>query len=171
MNTTNYFRIVKMLVDENKNIVIFPLSKVNKNDDDATADYGEAYFPIELMSPYTVEELAKKIEEGFNEWNKHKCYPEWEGKNTFEEKYYGIKGFKNAVKGKKFLSLHLDNYFGNEVSLMLPMKRGYAYLRIKSICLDDEAECIDFAKAVISLIDLDLETISAYKSQRSKFNI
>ena len=171
MNTENNFRIVRMLVDENKNIVIFPVSKVNQNDEDATADYGEAYFPIEVIYPYTAEELAKKIEEGFNEWNKHECYPEWDGKNTFEEKYYGIKGFKNAVKGKKFLSVHLDNYFGNEISLMMPMKRGYAYLSIKTICLDKDAKCIDFAKAVISLIELDLETISYYRSQKSKFNI
>lgn len=164
------FKWIEILTDEANNIVIFPVSKsIQKNDDEYI--YRVAYHPIELKDPFDAEELAKKIEIGFNEWNKYECYEHFSGKNTFEEKYYNTKGFKEAIKGKKHLRLGWDDIQGKYVSLSLPCKRGYAYLGIKDVKLPSEASWIDYAKVVIELISMDLTQIRSYKIYKSKLNI
>lgn len=166
-------RSISFLVDENKSIVIFPRSKSDGTSIDAIkGGYYVAYYPIELIYPYTAEDLADKIKQGFNEWDKHECYGNYTGRNTFEEKYYGIKGFKNATKGKLNLDIICNNRFlGNKVSLLLPAKRGYAYLGIKSVKLADDADYIDYANAVINLINTDFTSLKSYKVYKSKLNI
>ena len=153
-------RRINLYVDEEKNIVIFPISKtketVQLSDGTVAYKYHTAYFPIELKVPYTAEQLAEKIEYGIEQWNCHECYKYFSGRNTFEEKYYGIKGFKNAIKGKVFLSLGYDEYDGKYVKLFAPMKRGYAYYMMAKKELFEDADWIDFANAVIELMNADI---------------
>ena len=66
-------RYITMLVDTQKNIVIFPIGKSDfpvKMPDGSMLDF--SYFPcnnpIELKFPYTVAELADKIKQGIEEW-------------------------------------------------------------------------------------------------------
>ena len=109
---------------------------------------------------------------GFYECDKHECYNDFSGKNTFEEKYYGIKGFKNALKGKKNISIwHNDKHMGNILYFRLPLKRGYGYVSIKPVKFPNDVEYIDYANEVINLVNLDLETIRYFKSIKSKLNI
>ena len=166
-------RAIELFVDDQKNIVIFPKSKSDGSRKEMVKDgYYVAYYPIELKYPYTAHELAEKIKCGFDEWDKHECYGNYTGRNTFEEKYYGIKGFKNATKGKLNLDIICNNRFlGNKVSLLLPAKRGYAYLGIKSVKLADDADYIDYANAVINLINTDFTSLKSYKVYKSKLNI
>ena len=169
-------RYIEILVDEQQNIVIFPISKsevTEKNSDGTVGEYEYhcAYFPIELKWQYTKEQLAEKIEFGLGEWNKHKCYERFDGKNTLEEKYFGIKGFQNAVRGKKQLYLGWNNIEGKFVSLSLPVKRGYAYYGIKNILLNEKADWIDYAETVLKLLDLDLSKECAFRSFKKQLNI
>lgn len=59
------FRTIIILVDQQKNIVIFPMSKTDYPIELADGTmieylYLPAYYPIELNYPYTATELAKK---------------------------------------------------------------------------------------------------------------
>ncbi|WP_133051132.1 hypothetical protein, partial [Ruminiclostridium hungatei] len=141
-----------MLADNSGNIVIFLVSKTDKLfEDGENYIYYPAYYPIELNSPCTREELASKIQEGIEEWDIHTPY---ESKKTFEEKYYGIKGFKNASLGKKYITLGWNDIEGKYISLGLPLKKGYGYMGIESIKLKEDGDYLDYANAVIDLINL-----------------
>lgn len=173
VNMDDYRRIT-ILVNQNRDIVIFPNSesKIPKLDENGTIlgyPCKVAYFPIELKYPYSENELAQKIEYAIGEFGKHECY-EIE-KPTFEEKYYGIKGFKNAVKGLCYIDLGWDNIFGKYVSLLIPLKRGYAYIGINKSYLPENADWNDYAKCVINYIESDLEVFPAYKQYKSKLNL
>jgi len=163
----NDFRDIQLLVDQNNNIAIFPTSRSKEPiDDEGKYAYYVAYHPIELFSPYSLEELAGKIQEGFESWNVYPMYDNFSGKNTFEEKYYGIKGFKNAVFGKRYVNLGWNDLMGKRASIAWPLKRGYGYLGMESRGLADDADYLDFAKVVIELISLDLTTLRAYKANK-----
>ena len=125
--------------------------------------YHVAYHPIEIFAPYSKEELTEKIKEGINSWNLYPVYETFTGKNTFEEKCYKIKGFRNAVLGKRFIELGWDEISGKEVNISWPLKRGYGYYSIKVVKLSDDAEYLDFANTVIDLINLDLTKESTFK--------
>lgn len=170
------FRSINILVNQSKDIVIFPYAKSEKSvelaDGTITDElYIPAYYPIELKYPYTRNELAEKIKCGIEHWDKHPCYDDEKEKQTYEEKYYGIKGFKNAVKGILYFSLGWDDIQGKYVSLSLPCKRGYAYLAITETELPDNATWIDFADAVIEFINMDLNELSSFKTFKNKLNL
>ena len=157
------FRNIDMLVDK-KNIIIFPVSKSNELfEDGVNYTYRTAFHPIELLAPYSNEELASKIKEGIDSWNVYPPYETFTGKNTFEEKYFGIKGFKKAILGKKFIRLGWDDLSGKEVSILWPQKKGYGYICIENIQLKKDADYFDFANAVIELINLDLVNHPRFK--------
>ena len=173
VNMDDYRRIT-ILVNQNRDIVIFPKSesKIPELDEDGTIlGYlcKDAYFPIDLKCPYSESELASKIQYGIEEFGKHECY-EVE-KPTLEEKYYGIKGFKNAIKGHRLITLGWDNIDGKYVSLQIPLKRGHAYNGINKSYLPENADWNDYAKSVINYIESDLESFSAYKQFKSKLNL
>ena len=163
-------RRITILVDENKNIVIFPISALGYEIPDLQGEmyepYWEAYFPIEVKFPYTEAEVAKKIEYAFSQWCKHPCYERMDEKNTFEEKYYGIKYFKNAIKGKRYISAGWGNMLGVNVNFSMPCKGAYAYMGIDKIKLDTTANEYDFAKAVIHFANVDLETLKTFKTYK-----
>jgi hypothetical protein len=132
-------RDIIILVDENNNIVIFPISALGYEVPDSQGEmyepYWPAYFPIEVKHPYTEAELAEKIEYAFSQWCKHPCYDKGrDGKNTFEEKYYGVQGFKNAIKGKRYICAGWNDMVGVRVIISMPLKRGYAYITDRSKC-------------------------------------
>ena len=170
------FRSIKMLIDQEKNIAIFPVSKTKEPVKDPIVDeynymYYPAFFPIELKYPYSNVELAEKIKYGIEQWNIHECYPEHSGKNTYEEKYYGVKGFKKAIQGKLLIWLGWDDIGGKRVSLSAPAKRGYAYYGLTDTRLPDDADWIDFANVVIDYINMDLKQLSSFKTYRSYLNM
>ncbi len=163
------FRSIELLEDEKHNIVIFPVSKSDKLlDDGINYEYHTAYYPIELNYPYKAEDLADKIKEGIDLWNKYPCFNQ---KNTFEEKYYEIKGFKNAVFGKKYISLGWNDFEGKYISLMLPLKRGYGYMGIETISLKEDANYLDYSNAVIDLLNLDIAKHARFKLYKKMLNI
>lgn len=170
------FRSIIMLVDQEKNVVIFPVSATKyireQEDGSMQCDYYPAFYPIELQFPYTVENLAERIKYGIEQWNQHPCYEEKLNNNrTFEEKYYGIKGFKNAVKGKLYISLGWDDIQGKYVSFSMPLKRGYAYIGIDDTSLSENADWVDFANAVMKYINADITKFRSFKTFKSKLNI
>lgn len=153
-------KMIEILIDEDKNIAIFPYSQSDIPFDDTNIEIGfkwfTAYFPIELKTPYTINKLASAIEYGINEENKHPYYYYKNHNNkTLEELYYGEKGFSKVMKGKKMINLGWNDRWGKYASLMLPDKRGYSYTGVKLIYLDDLADWTDFAESVITLINYD----------------
>lgn len=167
---------IELLVDVNKNIVIFPYNYSDFPVElaDGTLVDSECLpcdYPIELKYPYTVSELADKIKEGFEECGKHECYPHLDGKKTLEEKYYGIKGFKNAVKGVLHMDLGCTEILGNFVWLSMPVKRGYAYLGLHTTDLPSNAGWGDFANAVVDYINMDLSKLSSFKTFKKQLNL
>ncbi len=166
-------RDIIILVDENKNIVIFPISALGYEVPDLQGEmyepYWAAYFPIEVKYPYTEDELAEKIEYAFLQWCKHPCYDRMDGKNTFEEKYYGIKGFKNAIKGKRYIRAGWNNMVGIYVTLYMPMKgSSYQYFGLDKTKFDITADEHDFAKAVIHYAHVDLDNYRSFRTYKTK---
>ncbi len=170
------FRTIVLLVDGQKNVVIFPISKSDFQIELADGSFEEfgylpAYYPIELKYPYNAEELAEKIKYGIEQWDKHPCYQEkLNNMLTFEEKYYGIKGFKKASKGKLYIRLGWDDIQGKYIEMEFPAKRGYAYLGLAEKKLSAEADWIDYANAVIDFIDMDITKLKSFKIYKSKLN-
>lgn len=173
----NSYRSIIILVNTQKDVVIFPQSKTEDPVELADGSiiefsYQVAYCPIELKYPYSSAELAEKIKFGIEQWNKYKCYTEEYGTGvTFEEKYYGVKGFKKAVRGILYIHLGWDDIQGKYVSLSMPLKRGYAYIELDNTELPENAEWIDFANAVISYIEADLTIFRSFKTYKKSLNI
>lgn len=171
------FRKITMLVSPGKDIVIFPASMspspVELADGSIVATIClTSYFPIELKYPYTASELADKIKYGIEQWNKHPCYGNFSGKNTFEEKYYGVKGFKNAVKGNLYITVGVNcEVQGNHIFLSMPCKRGYAYLGLDTIYLPSDAKWLDFAEATLKFINMDLTQLRSYRISKKHLNV
>ena len=168
-------RSITMLVDSEKNVVIFPYSQtkepVKLPHGTVERTWNTAYFPIELKYPYSNVDLAQKIEYGIEQWNKHECYKNFSGRNTFEEKYYGVKGFKNAVKGVKHFSIGWNEISGKYIYVSLPFKRGYTYFGVGRTFLPSDADWIDFANEVIKFINMDYSEFGAFKTYKNRFNI
>ena len=166
-----------MLIDQEKNIVIFPLSKCKKPVElaDGTVETGAyltAYYPIEVSYPYTAEVLAEKIKYGIEQWDIHECHFDSADKNIFEEKYYGVKGFTKATKGKRYVSLGWNSLQAKFVELMLPWKsRSSTYMIADTTKLPDDADWIDFANAVIKYVDMDITQTKLYKHNKNKLNL
>lgn len=176
INDLKEFRSIDLLIDSEKNVVIFPRSKskfpfVLPDGSVTESTYLVAYYPIELKYPYSTEQLAEKIKHGIEQWNRHECYNDIYIKGTFEEKYYNKKGFKNAVKGVMNISLGWDDYQGKYVSFLLPLKRGYAYMGLDRVKLPDDAGWTDFAEAVIRYINMDVTKLDSFKTYKSKLNL
>lgn len=171
------FRKISMLVSPNKDLVIFPASMSHFPFELADGSIIStvclpAYFPIELKYPYTASELADKIQYGIEQWGRHPCFENHSGKNTLEEKYYGVKGFKNAVKGNLHITVTINcEVEGNSVYLSMPRKRGYAYLGLDKIYLPADAEWLDFAEATLKFINMDITQLRSYKILKSDLNI
>lgn len=171
------FRSIRILVDQQKNIVIFPISKSDFPivlADGSIEEFGylPAYYPIEVMYPYSTKELAEKIKYGIEQWDKHPCYQE-ESNNmlTFEEKYYGIKGFRKATKGKLYIILGWDDIEGKTIALCVPAKSGYAYLGLDEIRLSEDADWLAFADGVIKYVNMDITQLDSFKTYKSKLNL
>ena len=99
-------RDIELFVDAEKNIVIFPKSKSNGSGKEMVKDgYYVAYYPIELKYPYTAYELAEKIKCGFYECDKHECYNDFSGKNTFFTTFFIQKCFQKHKKYQKCYSI------------------------------------------------------------------
>lgn len=155
VNYEEYER-VDILVDENENIAIFSTSSVdNLNVDDNFRGF-MVNAPVELKTPYTINELANAIKCAMIKENIKPYFLYDQRKNkTYEELYYGIKGFNKAMKGKRLIDIGWNDRWGKYASLMLPDKRGYSYTGVKLLYLDDDADWIDFAESVITLIKYD----------------
>ncbi len=170
------FRSITILVDTEKNIVIFPISwsDVPHELPDGSIDdggYFEAYYPIELKYPYTKEALAEKIQYGIELWNVHPCYlREKHGNVTFEAKYKGIKSFRKAVKGFLYMSLGWNDISGKYVSLFVPWKSAYAYIGIDDTKLEDDADWLDFAEVVMKYVNMDVTTLNSFKISKRSIN-
>lgn len=171
------FRYIDIYVNEEKDIVIFPHSKAKEPlelADGSILDepwFCTAYYPIELKYPYTKEELAEKIRYGIEQWDKHEPYNDFSGKHTFEEKYYGIKGFKKAIKGKRNINLGWDDIQGKYASLMIPCKSGYCYLGVDEVILDEDSDWIDYANVVVKFIETNIEDIPYARQNKRKLNL
>ena len=173
----NDFRTIDILVNQDKDIAIFPLSRTKgpvelANGKVIDYSYHTAYYPIELKYPYPIEQLAEKIKEGIEEWDKHPCYEDEFGKNsTYEAKYYGETSFKKAIKGKRYIQLGWDSILRKYIILFIPLKRGHAYMGMDRIKLSDDADWIDFAEAVMRYADIDITTLKGYKAHKNSLNL
>lgn len=149
----NEQKMIDILVDENRNIAIFTGELI-----DSIGEYKKIMYYIctELKAPYTESELADAIKIAMTEENKQPffCYDQKKNK-TYEEVYYGIKGFNKAMKGKRMVDVGYNNRWGKYASLNMPDKRGYSYTGVNLLYLDDNADWEDYAKGVIKLIDFD----------------
>jgi len=170
-------RCIDILVDQDKNIVLFPYGKSTEpidyppgvdKENAPKFFFSAAEYPIELNFPFSEQLLADNIEFAFEEWGKHKCYPE---SKKFEVEYYGIKGFKNAMKGKRYITVSYDVYSGIRVRLYLPRKAGYSYYELANTKLPEDANWIDFAKAVLHYINIDVSTLDTFRTFKRELNI
>lgn len=173
INNLNDFKYIMLLVNR-ESIAIFPISKSERSVVLADGSKEEAFLPvfqpIEIKFPFNREELARKIEYGMNQWNKHKCY-DVDSPQTLEEKYYNIKGYKKAVKGIRNITLGWDDIQGKYVSLSLPVKSGNGYIGIDDTELAVDATWEDYAKVVLTYVNADLTEFSAYKTYKTKLNL
>lgn len=173
----NEFRSVNILVSSNKNLAVFPLSKASYPVFDVKGKaINDAYFaafpPFLLDYPYSREALAETIQKGIEAWDKYECFKDGQGnKITYEEVYYGVKGFKKAVKGIRYISLGWNIIDGKYIDLSLPLKKGYAYLIMDRYSLSNDADWDDFAEAVLKYVNSDLDVFPPFKTFKNKLNL
>ncbi len=169
-NNLSEFRSINIYVDETKNMAVFPKSKnPSYNTENNSPMYILSKTFFELAFPYSRESVAELVKTGIISWDKYDPYTD--SKKTIEEYYYNIKSFKSATHKKKLISLGWDDIEGKYVSLYIPMKKGKYYIEISSIKLHDEANWIEFADAVIELINMDMNKLNSFKIYKSKLNI
>lgn len=168
-------RRIHIYVDETGNLVIFSFTTnpdyVAGNDDifSGPPPVVPAKAPIELREPFSVEELAHAIQEGIDRWNKGEPYIN--KRKSIEEFYYKTNGFKKASFGKRLFSLGWDDIGGKNISISLPSKTGKFYWTMHSLRLSDDADWVDFANALIELINADVTQFPPYKTFRRKLNV
>lgn len=150
------YKAITLLIDENNNISFFSFGKRKDINEDSDFWGFVVYTPVKLEKPYELKDIANVIEYAMSGKNKelYFCYDQRKNK-TFEELYYGIKGFNKAMRGKKKIEIGWNDRWGKYASLDLPDKRGYSYTGVKLLNLDDNADWTDFAESVITLINYD----------------
>ncbi len=82
-----------------------------------------------------------------------------------------FKGFKKAIKGKRYINLGWDDIQGKYVSLLIPCKSGYCYLGVDEVILDENADWMDYAETVIKFIETSIEDIPYARSNKHKLNL
>ena len=174
-------RWVIILARPQKDIAIFPVSKATYLSYGPQGEIREgihypAFPPITLEYPYTRNELADAIKRGIDLWDVYECYEDGQGNHkTFEEVFYGVKGFRKASKGIRyirFLCASPSSFeFENTVSLSLPTKSGYAYLAINKTVLESGADWLDFADVIYKYANTDLEEFRSFKTFKRKLNL
>ena len=163
-------RDISILVDGQHNLAIFS-RYLNPSFD---GNYGKtpvdfpAKTPIELLFPYTVDQVALAIKQGMDSYNM--CEP-YIAKDTIEEHYYQIKGFKAATLGKKMIDVGWSRLVGKNVRVNLATKRGKGYLCIAEKLFPDDASWEDFAQAVIEFATMDLTKTRTFRSLKSYLNV
>lgn len=69
------------------------------------------------------------------------------------------------------MDLGWDDIQKKYVTLMFPLKRGYAYDYGDKKTLPDDADWIDYANAVIDYINMDFMTLEHFRRCKSQYNI
>jgi hypothetical protein len=98
------------------------------------------------------------------------CEP-YIAKDTIEEHYYQIKGFKAATLGKKMIDVGWSRLVGKNVRVNLATKRGKGYLCIAEKHFPDDASWEDFAQTVIEFATMDLTKTRTFRSLKSYLNV
>ena len=60
---------------------------------------------------------------------------------------------------------------GKYVSLLLPCKSGYQYLGVDEVILDEAADWMDYANAVIKFVEICIDDIPYVKQMKRKLNL
>ncbi len=177
---TTIFPFIDMFVDENKNVVIFPTNWTNEPIEQMSGGpepemayaYLSCYYPIELKYPYTTAELSEKIKAGLDECGKHDCHTELSGQKIIEAKYYGVKSFKRATYGKRYITLSYDpEGEDGDVALFLPTTTAYLYISMfPPRKMPKRATLTDYAKVVMEFIEADVTQLDEFKKNRKRLN-
>lgn len=169
------YRKLNIFADEHNNLVIFSSVK-NQNyrpllpdewpsrDNPARFD---AKTPLELSYPYTENELTEALIKGFDSWDNVEPY---KGKATLPEYYYQTKGYKNATRGKRMITVVWSEE-EKSVILYLPMKQRDTYLQITKIPLATPATINELTKALMDSLQIDLTQCNTYKTFKGRLNI
>ena len=169
------YRNLNIFADEHNNLVIFssvknpnyrPLLPDEWPSRDNPARF-DAKTPFELSYPYTENELAETLIKGFDSWDNVEPY---KGKATLPEHYYRIKGYKNATRGKKLLSISWGED-KKSIRVYFPMKQKDAYLQITEITLATSATINELTKALMDSLQIDLTQCNTYKTFKGRLNI
>ncbi|MGN0242881.1 MAG: hypothetical protein ACI4CT_02335 [Lachnospiraceae bacterium] len=164
-------RRIKLYFDEENNAAAFPMSRhKEKNKEWDAYLYSEAFHPFEANKPYSVADMAEIIRQAYEAWEQ---YPAYEKKKSFEEAYYKISGFKNAMKGKRVIDVDWGDYgvgYGDivEIDYMFPCRQKGVYLQMDSRQLSSDASWEEIAAAVIDLVEKDWDELWAFKTYKSK---
>lgn len=163
-------RDITILVDEQNDLAIFSrcLNPAFDGNYDKTPVDFPAKVPVELEHPYTVDQVAVAIKQGMDSYNT--CEP-YTAKNTIEEHYYQIKGFKAATLGKRMIDVGWNCLMGKFVRVNIATKRGKGYLCIAKKQLPDDATWEEFAQTVIEFVAMDLTKTRTFKSLKSYLNV
>lgn len=172
-------RVPSVYADEQNNLIFITKSKnpdyVEPIDNDPKSI--EASLPmylaapeiITLRFPYTTEQVAKAIQTIVEEWDRHPPFED-DGRDDIEL-YYGMRNFKKASFGKKFIEVYWSKGAPKGVSLLLPCKTPRMWMGIEKIDLDPDASWIDYAEAVISLVRTDVTTYRRFKLYKRYLNL
>ncbi|WP_033166103.1 hypothetical protein [Clostridium sp. KNHs205] len=137
------YRNLSIYADPNDNLIIFPTGESPKREG-ATVILN---LPIQLLYPYTDEELEKSIYKAMD-----LCFsiiPDDEDKTTPIEKFLNIKGYSRAVKERRliFFFWNVDEGYIITPSQKIP-RQGYSSIDEKEFRLGMNPKEEEIAKAI-----------------------
>ena len=168
---------IDILFDKWNNAAAFPLTLDNphfhpKNNGSSCL---VALHPFEIKSPYSAEELAQVIQQAYEAKNQ---YPAYDGDKILEVEYYQAKGWRDAMAGKKSVSIRW--YFGKmkgmstdilTIDYEIPMRKrpGSYYLPVDYRTMPVTSSFIEIAEKVKTMVEQDLLTFEVFRKYKSVF--
>ena len=171
---------IDILFDEWNNAAAFPLTLDNPHfypQNNGPSSYLVALHPFEVKAPYSAEELAQVIQQAYEAKNQ---YPAYDGGKILEVEYYQAKGWRDAMAGKKSVSIRW--YFGKTkgmpslsdiltIDYEIPMRKrpGSYYLPVDHRTMPVTSSFIEISEKVKAMVEQDLLTLEAFRKYKSLF--
>lgn len=169
-----------IFVDENNNLAIFsiilnpefpfdfPVTFTPPDDMPDIPPWFYAKKPLELAFPYTVDDLAKAIEQGIANWNKG--VPRKAKRPTIEEYYYKCGGYRKSSFRKRMLTVLISSS-KVDISLFMPTKTPEVYMGLDDRILPASSTWAEIASAAMELIEADYTKLHRYNTFKRRLNV
>lgn len=139
----------------------------------ARPDKQEPFFTAKtsfaLNYPYTEEEVANVLCAAVEAWGK---YPPYQEKQMDPiQLHYGIKNFKQASYGHRYIPVTWNEDYGIEVVFFMPCKTARSWLGIDSMEFLPSDTWKDIARTIIRFAQEDVDAFKRFHTFKSRLNL